>query len=253
MNGEQNINITTTPASGSGEQLAQGIITDPLPVYAEVVQIQALKAQQEKLQAQCDAIKKMAREAEKKAEIAKHKSPQIKRSMDFLLDTKFKVSDAKDLLEKAVSGEGDIYSVLCLLDSKLDELAEKVESEITANRIASKATFGWKTVKCFESDSLFQGADAEALTKKFKAAEYQAAKESFRSRRGRGSYGGKASFHPYSYSNQNSRFSSAGRGGFTQTTTGPAATITSGSSANSKSCYGCGLEGHMVKYCPVKK
>ena len=232
---------------------AAGVLDGQQPVSNP--EMEALRVQQEKLQVQCDAIKSMAREAEKKAEIAKHKSPQIKRSMDFLLDAKFEVSDVKDLINKAISHDGDIYSILCSLAGKMNTISDKVDAEILANRIASKATYGWKTVKCFESDSLFQGADAEALTKKFKQAEFRAYKDSFRGRRG-GQGGYSRGHHPYQNSrndSMDSRFSTTGRSAYRQPSfTPPSATITSGATG-SKSCYGCGNEGHQIKFCPMKK
>ena len=272
MNGEQHMGIdngatiaaallaaqTTADAGiGVGSQAA-GMLDGPQQVSnPESVQMQALRVQQEKLQVQCDAIKSMAREAEKKAEIAKHKSPQIKRSMDFLLDAKFEVSDAKELIEKAISHDGDIYSILCSLAEKMNTISDKVDSEILANRIASKATYGWKTVKCFETDSLFQGEDAEALTKKFKQAEFQASKDSFRGRRGgRGGYSRGHAHHPYQNSRNDSRdfrFPASGRSAYGQPSFAPpSATITSGATGG-KACYGCGNEGHQIKFCPMKK
>ena len=54
---------------------------------AYVEKIRKLEEHAAKLQAQQDAVKEMAREAEKKSEIAKHKTPQIKRSINFLLSS----------------------------------------------------------------------------------------------------------------------------------------------------------------------
>ena len=40
-----------------------------------------------------------------------------------------------------------------------------MKDEVTANKIASNANFGWKTVKLFENDSIFEGENAESLSK----------------------------------------------------------------------------------------
>ena len=239
-----------TGNAGGGVNVGQRVAPDSQVFYVDNVHVLALKMQQAKLQQQCDAVKVMARDAEKKAEIAKHKSPQIKRSVDFLLEAKFDITDAKELIEKAVSGDGELFDVLSSLSIKLDSIDNKVDAELLANRIASKANFGWKTVKCFETDSLFQGPDAEALTKKFKQAEFQAAKSSFRGRRGgRGGYP-RANFHPYQAANARSD----GRYPPVRAAFGPpSATVTSSTGGGSKPCYGCGLEGHQIKFCPTKK
>ena len=99
-----------------------------------------------------------------------------------------------------------------------------------ANKIASKAQFGWRTVKYFEADSLFKGDNAEALTKKFKNAEYQAGKAIVRGQgQGRGGY---SRFNPYSWGE--------GRGASASTFAG-------------KPCFECGLKGHFRRHCTTKK
>ena len=95
-----------------------------------------------------------------------------------------------------------------------------------ANKIASKAQFGWRTVKYFEADSLLKGDNAEALTKKFKNAEYQAGKAIVRGR------GGYSRFNTYSWG--------AGCGASTSMFAG-------------KPCLECGLEGHFRRHCTTKK
>ena len=72
-----------------------------------------------KLQAQQDAVKEKASEAEKKSEIAKHKTLQIKRSIDFLMDTKFIL----ELLDQAAATQGEeVYSAIKKLSAKIDNL-----------------------------------------------------------------------------------------------------------------------------------
>ena len=220
-------------------------------VATQYADMELLKQQSLKLQAQYAAIKEMAREADKKSEVAKHKSPQIKRSVDFLLSAQFDIEDVKELLVQASESVGpEVYRSIELISAKVESLSSKVDEECMANKIASKAQFGWRTVKYFKADSLFKGDNAEALTKKFKTAEYQAGKATVRGRgRGRGGYG---RFHPYS--------GGAGRGDYRPTAAAatrpfmpPTATVTSASMFTGKPCFECGLEGHFQRNCPTKK
>ena len=132
-----------------------------------------------------DELKSMAREGQKKGEIAKHRTPQIKRSMGVLMDLKFGLEDLKELFEKIAKDKAqnniddrDFSKV----SSKMTDMEKLLSDEMDANKIASKSPYSWRTVKFFESDDLFQGDDAEALTKKLRSAEYQAG----RGRRARG-------------------------------------------------------------------
>ena len=204
-----------------------------------ISELEKLKVQSAKLQAQHDAIKALAREAEKKAEIAKHKSPQIKRSVNFLMAAKFDIEDIKEMLSTATeSSPEEVYDCLGKLKDKVDGLGTKVDEECLANKIASSAQFGWRTVKFFESSSLFQGEDAEAMTKKLKSAEFQAAKAGFRGR-GRGHFRTRQSrWEPYE-----KKFA----------TPGFSAAATATSTASDRLCYGCGEPGHFVKFCPKSK
>ena len=118
------------------------------------------------------------------------------------------------------------------MKEKVDGLGTKVEEECLANKIASSAQFGWRTVKYFESNSLFQGEDAKAMTKKLKSAEVQAAEAGFRGR-GRGQFRTRQSrWEPYE-----------------KKTPGFSAAATATSTASDRLCHGCGEPGHFVKFC----
>ena len=120
-------------------------------------QLAILQEIQANLKSQYQAIKEMAREAEKKAGVAKFNSPQLKRSIKFLLDSKFVVSDAKEVLEQVASANAAaIPDLLSSLSDKLCNLEEKLDAEFLANRMAGKSSFGWRTIKFFETDTLFK-------------------------------------------------------------------------------------------------
>ena len=70
-------------------------------VLVDPQQLAVLQENQANLKSQYQAIKEMAREAEKKAGVAKW--PQLKRSIKLFLDSKFVVSDAKEVLELVAS------------------------------------------------------------------------------------------------------------------------------------------------------
>lgn len=207
----------------------------------QIHEVELLKKQIAELAADKVKIKEMAREGQKKGEIAKHKSPQIKRSLGFLYEVNWGLEDAEEALDSlstyAVASENaELYSEkITATISKLKKLQELVKDEVTANKIASKANFGWKTVKLFENDSIFEGENAESLSKKLKSAEYQASREYFRGKRG---FSGKRRF-----SGKPSRWDSS---------PAPAASSTTASvtSAPVKLCYKCNLPGHFQLKCP---
>ena len=203
-----------------------------------IAEMQKMKEQNAKLQAQTDAVKELAREAERKAEVAKHKSPQIKRSVKFLMSADYDVQDLKELLgEASKAPPAEVYDFLARISEKVDSLGSKVDEECLANKIASKAKYGWRTVKHFETNSLFTGDDAEAMTKKLRSAEYQAGKDAFRGK-ARGFFRKNRTRWDHSYSDERL----------------PAKQATSTSTTTSeKLCHHCGEAGHFVRFCPNKK
>ena len=237
------INVRLVDPQGNLMDVGNQVLVDPQ-------QLAILQANQASLKSQYQAIKDMAREAEKKAEVAKFSSPQLKRSVNFLLDSKFVVTDAKEVLEQVATAEAaSIPNLLSSLSEKLANLEEKLDAELLANRMAGKSSFGWRTVKFFETDNLFKGEDAEALTKKFKSAEFQAAKASFRGRNR-----GRDRFQPYQQHQQqqqpqpqrftrwDSRFPrSVGK---PATAAGPSA---------DRPCFNCKGTDHFVAQCPNPK
>ena len=151
---------------------------------ADIPELIELRSKCEELEKHNKEIKELARDGKIKGEVARHKSPQVKRAMGYLMDYKFKLEDANDILSSlskvpVVEANESIYmGKLEKLAGIVEHLTDSVESEIQANKIASRSSFGWKTVKMFESDSLFQGEEADSLTKKLRSAEYQAGRDS---------------------------------------------------------------------------
>ena len=92
------INVRLVDPQGNLMDVGNQVLVDPQ-------QLAILQANQASLKSQYQAIKDMAREAEKKAEVAKFSSPQLKRSLNFLLDSKFVVTDAKEVLEQVATAE----------------------------------------------------------------------------------------------------------------------------------------------------
>ena len=106
-----------------------------------LVDPQQLAVLQANLKSQYQVIEEMAREAEKKAEVAKFNYLQLKRSIKFLLYSKFVVSDAKEVLEQVASAEAAaIPNLLSSLSEKLSCLEEKLDAELLANRMAGKSS-----------------------------------------------------------------------------------------------------------------
>ena len=112
----------------------------------------------------------------------RHRSPQIKRSMTFLMDVNFKIEDLSDNLSRVIqsftSGVGDINDVINL-NSHVELIKEKVKEEMEANMIASTSKHKWKTVKQFQNNSIFKDDPVEVQedkSKRLRKAEYEAAR-----------------------------------------------------------------------------
>ena len=151
---------------------------------ADIPELVELKTKCAELEKHNKEIKELAQDGKINGEVARHKSPQVKRAMGYLMDYKFKLDDANEILGSlskvpVVEANASVYmGKLEKLAGIVEHLTDSVESEIQANKIASRSSFGWKTVKMFESDSLFQGEEADSLTKKLRSAEYQAGRDS---------------------------------------------------------------------------
>ena len=69
----------------------------------QIHEVELLKKQIAELTADKIKVKEMSREGQKKGEIAKHKSPQIKRSLGFLYDINWGLEDAEESLDSLSS------------------------------------------------------------------------------------------------------------------------------------------------------
>ena len=127
-------------------------------------------------------VRKESRDAQIRNEAMRHRSPQIKRSMTFLMDVNFKIEDLSDNLSRVIqsftSGVGDINDVINL-NSHVELIKEKVKEEMEANMIASTSKHKWKTVKQFQNNSIFKDDPVEVQedkSKRLRKAEYEAAR-----------------------------------------------------------------------------
>ena len=209
----------------------------------------AYQRQVDLLAAQTKAMKIQARKGEKTGKISKHKSPQVKRSLGFLFDTKG-LEDINEILcivSEVQNLSGDTVKEAFLQISEcVNQMNSQVNSEMLANKMASKSQYGWKTVKCFETDSLFKGLndkDEEASTKKFKAAEFQAARELKSVKKGPRSR--LSRFSPY-YGAPATGSNPTSTPSTSSGATKPATTV--GNAVGP--CFKCKLPGHIQKYCP---
>ena len=165
------------PVIGGAARVVAG--APQVQIVYDTAAIDGLKAEVARLKAQNDVVKQLAREAEKKGEIAKHKSPEVKRSLSYLLDSKFDLQDMHEIMQVAASAN-DFNSICSAFNQVVERVAgmqTKVEAEVLANQIARTSEHGWRTVKHFETNSLFTGEDAEAMTKRLKKANLAAAKD----------------------------------------------------------------------------
>lgn len=75
----------------------------------------------EELKKELLKVKTLARETERRAEISKHRSPQIKRSVGFIYDVKNAVADSEELVLKLKSVEMDVSAQQVVL-----QLADRI-------------------------------------------------------------------------------------------------------------------------------
>ncbi len=212
------------------------------------------------IQEQLNAAKELARKGQKQGEVGKHKSPQIKRSINFMYDVLFVAEDLEEKVDSSIkAANSNELTVNDLLDLKnhVQKIKSLTKEEMLKNRMALKSVAGWRTVSNFENDNIFEEEDdetAERLTKRFKAAESKAMADFGRMRRGRGgrfSYRGRGGFN-----------GASGSGGFRGGFVGQNGRMDEreerrqNSYSNDKlatmSCFKCNKVGHLIKDCPMK-
>jgi hypothetical protein len=142
------------------------------------------------------SLKKMGREAKKVAEVEKHKKPQIKRSIGFVIDVNYGLEDIESNANKIVDAlqnkdTVDIDWISDLLNN-ISELKSTVKNELLIHKIASSSIGGYRTVKYFEAPEVFKDMDLdesekEKLATKLRSAEYKAKQDynKFRSSKGK--------------------------------------------------------------------
>ncbi len=147
-------------------------------VNADVI---AMNSKFNELNKKYEELKSLARDGKKKGEVAKHRKPQIKRSIGFLWDMKHGIEDVKEGVQMVVDwmfNEKSINTVDVLrLKDRIGEMEALVDSEMEANEIASASKFGWGTLKYYENYSVFKDKeDCDKKTQRFHAAETKARK-----------------------------------------------------------------------------
>ncbi len=130
-----------------------------------------------------EALKKMGCESRKNAELEKHKKPQIKRAIGFIMDVNFCLEDVEKNASKIVEchNEGkpiDIVS-LCDLLNNIKSMKDILSNELLMNKIASSSIGGFRTVKHYETPDVFKDldvsdSDLEKLSSKLRSAEFKA-------------------------------------------------------------------------------
>lgn len=142
------------------------------------------------------SLKKMGRDAKKAAEVEKHKKPQIKRSIGFVIDVNYGLEDIENNANKIVDALQNKSSVdidwISDLLNNISELKSTVKNELLIHKIASSSIGGYRTVKYFEAPEVFKDMDLdesekEKLATKLRSAEYKAKQDynKFRSSKGK--------------------------------------------------------------------
>ena len=212
------------------------------------------------------AMQEESRVSKINAEKSRHRSPQIKRSISFLLNLQHKLedleeinSDSKQLFMNTLQVNTNTFQQVSDL---ISESKVMIEDEILKNRMASKSNAGWKTVQLYEEDNLFVGdSDAESKSKKFRAAERSAnmfinnSKRRNSNRGGfRGGHGGRGGYSGgYDGHNNGAGGSGAGgsRGGYNNSFNN--GFKPSGSNFQLGPCFNCKMTGHRAAQCPNPK
>ncbi len=248
--------------AGSDAAAAPGAAAGPgVPAAGPTVTFQVLSKQDlmefNNFKLKMEELKNENRKTKVLAEKARHRSPQIKRSISVLMNLKYDLEDVKEGIGKIASGaeSSDVVDKLGIVGEKIECSLQSLDYEILMNQMASKSKAGWKTVQMYEEETLFEeDDDAESKTKKFRAAERSALfllnKRRENSGNRRGGFGGAGG------SGQSGR----GRGG----NEGDSGAGHSGRQFNNFNkfsadriannvCFNCNLLGHHKKDCPKLK
>lgn len=172
--------IPDVPATGSGSGSGSGLnIGDgnlPVVISADAKALDELKLEFE-------ALKRMGREARKNAEMEKHRKPQTKRAIGFILDASFCLEDAEKNAAKIVDchNEGKPIDTVSLCDllNNIKAMKELFKNELLMHKIASSSIGGYRTLKHFETPDVFKDLDVseselDKLTSKLRSAEFKA-------------------------------------------------------------------------------
>ena len=124
----------------------------------------------------------VCRAADVKSEVAKHRNPQIKRSVAFCKKLGHKIEDAQEIINRfteveAVSADNakEATEAFTKVGEFLIAMEEMLDHELNMNAVASREKLGWLVVKMLERDPIFQeDADGEK-TKEVRSAAWKAA------------------------------------------------------------------------------
>ena len=256
VGGKEEDEVLSQQEKGQEKGLA-GSINNPPLVSFQVLQKEDMMDFQY-FKSKMEELKNENRKSKIMAEKARHRSPQVKRSIGVLMGLKFDLEDVKEDISRVASvnkNNTDLIKKLETMDNKISSSVDVLDGEILANQMASRSRAGWKTVQLYEEESLFdEDDDAENKTKKFRAAE-RSAMFMLNKRRG-GSNGHRRGGFGVGGSGQNGR----GQGGHEEGSNGASSSGRQFNNFNkfsndriaNNACWNCNLLGHHKKDCPKK-